>query len=67
MFKLDLVVSRACGDQDISSRDRDAGGTRASCEIKGGIPNCIVDGEFRQQSFEILKYFLVTIAACTIP
>lgn len=67
MFKLGLVVSRACGDQDVSSRDRDAGGTRASCEIKGGTPNCNVDGEFRQQPFEIPEYLLITIAAGAIP
>jgi hypothetical protein len=67
MFKFDLVVSRACGDQDVSSRDRDTGGTRASCEIKGGTPNCIVDGEFRQQPFEIPKYLLITIATGAIP
>ena len=67
MFKLDLVVSRARGNQDISSRNRDAGGTGASREIKGGIPNCIVDVKFRQQSFEILEYFLITIAASTVP
>jgi len=30
MFDLDLVVSRGCGDQDASGRDRDTGGTRAS-------------------------------------
>jgi hypothetical protein len=67
MIKRDLVVSRACGDQDVSSRDRDTGGTRASCEIKGGTPNCIVDGQFRQQPFEIPKYPLITIATSAIP
>jgi hypothetical protein len=67
MLKVDSVVSRACGDQDVSSRDRDAGGTRASCEIKGCTPNCIVDGEFRQQPFEIPKHLLITIATGTIP
>ncbi|HWX33017.1 MAG TPA: hypothetical protein VNZ53_37005 [Steroidobacteraceae bacterium] len=67
MFKLDFVVSRARGDQDVSSRDRDTGGTRASCEIKGGTPNCIVDGEFRQQPFEIPQYPLITIATSAIP
>jgi len=67
MFKLDLVVSRACGDQDVSSRDRDTGGTRTSCEIKGGIPNCTVDGEFGQKPFEIPKNFLITIATSAIP
>ncbi|MGD0503874.1 MAG: hypothetical protein ABSD02_14120 [Steroidobacteraceae bacterium] len=67
MFKLDLVVSRACGDQDIRGGDRDTGRTRASCEIKGSVPNCIVDGEFRQEPFEIPKYFLVAIATCAIP
>jgi hypothetical protein len=67
MFELDLVVSRACGDQDVSSRDRDTGGTRASCEIIGGTPNRIVNGEFRQQPFEISKYLSVTIATCAIP
>ena len=67
MFKFDLVVSRACGDQDVSSRDRDTGGTRASCEIKGCTPNCIVDCEFRQQPFEIPKYLLITIATGAIP
>jgi hypothetical protein len=67
MFKLDLVVSRACGDQDVSGRDRDTGGTRASCEIKGFVPNCIVDGEFRQKPFEIPKYLLITIATGAIP
>lgn len=67
MFKPDLVVSRACGDQYVGSRDRDTGGTRASCELKGGTPNCIVDGEFRQQPFEIPKYLLITIATGAIP
>ncbi|MGA2777671.1 MAG: hypothetical protein ABSF94_08940 [Steroidobacteraceae bacterium] len=67
MFKLDLVVSRARGDQDISGGDRDTGRTRASCEIEGGIPNCIVDGEFRQEPFKIPKHLLVTIAACATP
>ena len=67
MFKLDLVASRACGDQDVSSRDQDTGGTRATCEIKGGTPNCIVDGEFREQPFEILKNPLFTIATSAIP
>ena len=67
MFELNLVVSGACGDQDVSSRDRDTGGTRASCEIKGCAPNCIVDGEFRQQPFEISKYLLITIATRAIP
>jgi hypothetical protein len=43
MFELDLVVSRACGDQDVDSRDRDTGGTRASCEIIGGTPNYNID------------------------
>jgi len=62
MFELDLVVSRACCDQDVSGRNRDTGGTRASCEIIGGTPNCIVDGEFRQQPFEIPKYLLIAIA-----
>jgi len=67
VFKLDLVVSRACGDQDASSRDRDPGGPRAPCEIKAGTPNRLVDGEFRQQSFEIPQYLLVTIATRAIP
>jgi hypothetical protein len=67
MFEFDLVVSRACGNQDVSSRDRDTGGTRASCEIIGGAPNSIIDGEFRQQPFEISKYLPITIAAGTIP
>ncbi len=67
MFKLDLVVSRACSDQDVSGGDRDTGGTRASCEIKGSTPNCVVDGEFRQQPFEIPKYLPFTIATCAIP
>jgi hypothetical protein len=67
MFKLDLVMSRACGDQNVSSRDRDTGGTGAPCEIKGLAPNRIVDGEFRQQPFEISKYLLITIASCAIP
>ena len=67
MFKFDLVVSRACGDQNVSSRDRDTGGTGASCEFKGVAPNCIVDGEFRQQPFEIPEYFLITISSCAIP
>jgi hypothetical protein len=67
MFKFDLVMSRACGDQDVSSRDRDTGGTRASREIKGGTPNCIVDGEFRQQPFEIPEYPLITVASSAIP
>jgi len=67
MFKLDLVVSRACGDQDVGSRDRDTGGTRASCEITGDTPNGIVDGEFRQQPFEIPKYLPITIATGAIP
>jgi hypothetical protein len=62
-----LVLSRAGGDQDVSSRDRDTGGTRASREIKGGTPNGIVDGEFRQQPFEIPKYLLITIASSAIP
>jgi hypothetical protein len=67
MFEFNLVVSGACGDQDVSSRDRDTGGTRASCEIIGGTPNCIVDGEFRQQPFEISKYLPITIATRAIP
>jgi hypothetical protein len=67
MFKLDLVVSRARGDQDVSSGDRDTGGARAPCKIKGGTPNCIVDGEFRQQAIEIPKYFLIAITTCAIP
>jgi hypothetical protein len=67
MFELDLVVSRACGDQDVSSWDRATRGTRASCKVKGGTPNCIVDGEFRQQPFEIPQYLLITIATRTIP
>ncbi len=67
MFKLDLVVSRARGDQNVSGRDRDTGGTRAACEIKGVAPNCIVDGEFRQQPFEIPKYLLIAIATCAVP
>jgi hypothetical protein len=67
MLEFDLVVSGACSDQDIRSRDRDTGGTRASCEIIGGTPNCIVDDEFRQQPFEISKYFPITIATRAIP
>ncbi len=67
MFELNLVVSGAGGDQDISSRDRDTGGTCASCEIIGGTPNCVVDGEFRQQPFEISKYLLITITTRAIP
>jgi hypothetical protein len=67
MFKLDLVVSRARGDQDVTGRDRDTSRTRASREIKGRTPNCIIDAEFRQQPFEILKYFPITIATCAIP
>jgi hypothetical protein len=67
MFKLDLVVSRACGDQNVSNRDRDTGGTRASREIKGVAPNGFVDGEFRQQPFEIPKHPLIAIATCAIP
>ena len=67
MFEFNVVVSRACGDQDVCSRDRDTGGTCASCEIKGGTPNCIVDGEFRQQPFEISKYLPITIATRAIP
>jgi hypothetical protein len=67
MFELNLVVLRTCGNQDVSSRDRDTGGTRASCEIIGGTPNCIVDGEFRQQPFEISKYLPITIATRAIP
>jgi hypothetical protein len=61
------MVPRACRDQDISSRDTDTGGTRAPCEIIGGAPNCIVDGEFRQQPFEIPEYLLITIATGAIP
>ena len=67
MFKLDLMVMRACSDQDVSGGDRDTGGTRAACQIKGGTPNGVVDGEFRQQPFEIPKYLLISIAACAIP
>jgi hypothetical protein len=67
MFKLDLMVMRACGDQDVSGGDRDAGGTRASCEIKGSTPNCVVDREFRQQAFEVPQYLLISIATCAIP
>jgi len=67
MFKLYLMVSRACRDQDISGGDRDTGRTRASREVKGGIPNDIVDGEFRQQPFEIPNYLLIAIATCAIP
>ena len=67
MFEFNVVVSRACGDQDVSSRDRDTGGTRASCEIKGGTPNCTIDGEFWQKPFEIPEYLLITIATSAIP
>lgn len=67
MFEFDLVVAGACGDQDVSSRDRDTGGTRASCEIISGTPNGIVDGEFRQEPFEISQYFPITIATRAIP
>jgi hypothetical protein len=67
MFELNLVVLRTCGNQDVSSRDRDTGGTRTSCEIAGGTPNRIVDGEFRQDPFEISNYLLVTIATRAIP
>jgi len=67
MFKLDLVVSRACGNQDVSSGDRDSGGTRASCEIKGSTPNRVVDAEFRQEPLEVPKYLLITIPTCAIP
>ena len=67
MFELDLVVSRACGDQDVSGGHRDTVRPRASREIKGSTPNCVVDGEFRQQPFEIPKYLLITIAPRAIP
>jgi hypothetical protein len=67
MLELDLVVSSTCADQDISSRDRETGGTRPSCEIKGNIPDRVVDGEFRQQPFEISEYLLITIATRAIP
>jgi hypothetical protein len=67
MFKLDLVLSRARSDQDVSGGDRDTGGSRASCELKGSTPNCVVNGEFRQQPLEIPQYLLITIATCAIP
>ena len=67
MLKLDFMVPCAGGDQDIGGGDRDTGGTRASCKIKGSTPNGVVDGEFRQQSFEILEHLLITIAAGAIP
>jgi hypothetical protein len=67
MFKLDPVASRAGGDQDVGGRDRDSCGPRTPSEIEGIAPNRSVDGEFRQQPFEISKYLLVPIAACAIP
>jgi hypothetical protein len=67
MFKFDVVVSRACSDQDVGGGYRDTGRARASCEIKGSIPNRVVDVEFRQQPFEIPKYLPVTISPRAIP
>jgi hypothetical protein len=67
MFKLDTVVSRACSDQNVGGGHRYTGRPRASCEIKGSIPNCVVDAEFRQQPFEIPEHLLITIAPRAIP
>ena len=67
MLKLHLVASCAGGDQDVGSRDRDAGRTCASCKFERGGPNVIVDGEFGQQSLEIPQYFFFSIAARAIP
>jgi len=67
MFKLDVVVSCACSDQDVGGGYRDTGRPRASCKIEGSIPNRVVDGEFRQQSFKIPEYLLFTIATRAIP
>jgi hypothetical protein len=62
MFKLDLVVSRACGDQDVSSRDRDTGGTRASCEIKGGTSSPPSAGEPPLKSLQQFSNLLFSTA-----
>ena len=67
MFKLDLMVPRASGNQDIGRRDRNTGGARASRKFKGSAPDCMVDAQFRKQAFEISKHLLVTIATRAIP
>jgi len=67
MLEFNLVLMRACGDQNAGSGNRDTGGTRAPCEIKGGVPDSIVDGELGQESLELPKHLLVTISTRAIP
>lgn len=67
MFELDPVPARTRSNQDVGSRDRNAGGTRTARQIESGIPNSVVDGELRQESLEISKHLLITLAACAIP
>jgi hypothetical protein len=67
MLELDPVVPRARGDQDVSGRNRDSGGTGASGEIARGTPDRIVNAEFRQQPFEIFEYFFISVPAGAIP
>jgi hypothetical protein len=67
VFKFDLVLPGARSDQNVNRRNRDTGGTCASRESRGGTPDRIVNGEFRQQPLEILQYFFVSLATRAIP
>lgn len=67
MFYVNLMMSSAGSDQDVGCGNRESGGTRAACKLKGDTPDRRVNGKFRKQSFKLPEHFSLTIAARPIP
>ena len=61
------VMERARGDQNIRGGNCDPLGARATRQIKGHLPNIIINLQFREGSLKVSKYGTLTLGPRAVP
>jgi hypothetical protein len=61
------VMKRTCGDQYISGGNCYPLGARPTCQIKGYLPNIIINPQFWEGSLKISKYGTLTLGPRAVP